>query len=112
MKQVTGSFIFGDLNQKLWRKMMINHIDIFVKHFFKLMRPIRNPGYQLHLLRGEGQWKAENVEVFYDPDVGVLGCDGQHKANPISIYDPKMFSSHQNLGKELDQFPSFMSHLT
>ena len=73
MKQVGGSFIFGDLNQKLWRKMMLKHVDLFVKHFFRLMRPIRNPGYQLHLLRGDGNWKEENVEVFFYPSVGVLG---------------------------------------
>ena len=99
MKQVGGSFIFGDLNQKLWRKMMLKHVDLFVKHFFRLMRPIRNPGYQLHLLRGDGNWKEENVEAFFHPSVGVLGADGKPKVNPISIYDPKMFGNNQMLGK-------------
>ena len=42
--------------------------------------------------------KEENVEAFYDPSVGVLGCDGQPKKNPQSIYDPLTFPSNQPLG--------------
>ena len=101
MKQVGGSFIFGDLSQPLWKRMMLSHMDVFVQRCFKLLRPIRNAGYQLQFLRGEDRWKEENVEAFFDPAVGVLGCDGQPKKDPQSIYDPLIFPSNQPLGKYL-----------
>ena len=104
-RQVGGSFIFGDLSQTLWKKMMLKHIDLFVTRFFKLFRPIRNPGIQLHLLRGEGNWKEENVEAFFDPAVGVLGSDGLPKANPLSIYDPKQFPPAQPISMFLLPLP-------
>ena len=99
MKQVGGSFIFGDLSQPLWKRMILKHMDVFVAHCFKLLRPIRNAGYQLHLLRGEDQWKEENVEAFFDPSVGVISCDGLPKKKPLSIYDPLLFPGNQPIGK-------------
>ena len=101
MKQVGGSFIFGDLSQPLWKKMMLKHIDVFVNRCFKLLKPVRNAGYQLHLLSGENMWKPENVEVFFNPEVGILGCDGQPKRNPQSIYVPSLFPSNQPLGRKI-----------
>ena len=98
MKQVEGSFTFGDLSQPLWKRVMLSHVEIFVARCFKLLRPIRNAGYQLHLLRGEDRWKEENVEAFFDPAVGVLGCDGRPKKNPQSIYDLLIFPANQPLG--------------
>ena len=98
MKQVGGSFIFGDLSQPLWKRMILQHMDLFVNRFFKLLRPVRNAGYQLHLLQGEGNWNESNVEAFFDPSVGVLGCDGQPKKDPQSIYDPLLFPANQPIG--------------
>ena len=49
-------------------------------------------------------WKKENVEVFFNPDVGILGCDGQPKRNPQSIYVPSLFPSNQPLGMKIRFF--------
>ena len=49
-KQVNGSFLHGDINAVLWKRYMLITMEDFVNGFFKLKRPVRNIGYQLHLL--------------------------------------------------------------
>lgn len=101
MKQIGGSFIFGDLRHDLWKRMMLQVIDSFVTNCFKLLRPVRNIGYQLHLLvdkNGINRWQSENVEGFFNPAVGIIGIDGKPKKNPQTIFDPSVFPSDQHFG--------------
>ena len=83
------SFIHGEIPGNLWKKMMQLHIRVFTTQCFKLLRPVRNTGYQLHLLVAQGGstgWKKENVEIFLNKKDGIVGSDGKRKENPISIY--------------------------
>ena len=52
---------------------------------FKTKRPVKYLGIQKQLLSGEGNWRAENLELFIGPNCPIYGVEGV-VSNPKTVF--------------------------